>query len=196
VIPYNAVLGHCQSANPRPNHSTADPAISTISHEHNEMVTDPDEDAWIDAYGEEDGDLCITAYGPRLGGSGGSMWDQSIHGHHYWVQEEWSNFDNGCRPRARPDLAYFGAPSPVFAGRALSLTAQSNDRNGPIIAYDWFFSDGGHGHRRQVSHQFHAARSYRVMLRTTDSLGLYALYTRVVKVQPPGKAHRAKRHSH
>src|SRR5207248_11579667 len=27
VIPYNAVPGHCQSDNPRPNHSTADPSI-------------------------------------------------------------------------------------------------------------------------------------------------------------------------
>ena len=49
VIPYNAVPGHCQSSNPRPNASTADPTISTISHEHNETVTDPDGNAWIDA---------------------------------------------------------------------------------------------------------------------------------------------------
>ncbi len=57
VIPYNAVPGHCQSENPRPNSSTADPAISSISHEHNETITDPDGDAWIDSSGNEDGDL-------------------------------------------------------------------------------------------------------------------------------------------
>ena len=33
--------GHCQSGNPRPNGSTADPGLSTLSHEHNEAVTDP-----------------------------------------------------------------------------------------------------------------------------------------------------------
>ena len=48
VIPYNAVPGHCQSDNPRPNSSTADPALSTLSHEHIETVTDPDGDAWTD----------------------------------------------------------------------------------------------------------------------------------------------------
>ena len=60
VIPYNAVAGHCQSGNPRPNGSTADPAISTISHEHNEVVTDPLGNAWIDGSGNENGDKCLA----------------------------------------------------------------------------------------------------------------------------------------
>ena len=71
VIPYNAVPGHCQSNNPRPNSSTADPTISTVSHEHNEMDTDPDGNAWIDARGEEEADLCLTNFGPSLSGQGG-----------------------------------------------------------------------------------------------------------------------------
>ena len=70
MIPYNAVTGHCQSGNPRPNASTADPAISTISHEHNESVTDPLGNAWVDSSGDEIADLCITSYGPALGGTG------------------------------------------------------------------------------------------------------------------------------
>ena len=49
VIPYNAVNGHCQSGNPRPNASTADPALSTISHELAETVTDPYGNAWSTA---------------------------------------------------------------------------------------------------------------------------------------------------
>ena len=76
VIPYNAVPGHCQSDNPRPNGSTADPTISTISHEHSEMVTDPVGDAWIDSSGSEDGDLCLTSFGPAIGGSGASAWNE------------------------------------------------------------------------------------------------------------------------
>jgi hypothetical protein len=32
-IPFNAETGHCASSNPRPNNNTADPALSTLSHE-------------------------------------------------------------------------------------------------------------------------------------------------------------------
>src|SRR5205807_6872617 len=82
VIPYNAVSGHCQSSNPRPNRSAADPAISTISHEHNETVTDPQADGWTDGDGNEDGDLCITNFGPAIGGAGPTVWNEVIHGGH------------------------------------------------------------------------------------------------------------------
>ena len=52
-----------------PTQAPADPALSTISHEHNETVTDPETySAWVDPSGEEDGDLCITQFGPALGG--------------------------------------------------------------------------------------------------------------------------------
>ena len=57
MIPYNAIVPHCQSDNPRPNASTADPTLSTISHELNETITDPDGNAWVDAEGNEAADL-------------------------------------------------------------------------------------------------------------------------------------------
>ena len=66
VLPYNAVSGHCQSGNPRPNASPADPTISTISHEHNEIVTDPFGDAWVDGSGNEKADLCIATTTARI----------------------------------------------------------------------------------------------------------------------------------
>ncbi len=69
-IPYNAVIGHCQSNNPRPNGSTADPALSTIGHELAETITDPDGDGWTASSGEEIADLCISTFGPPIGGSG------------------------------------------------------------------------------------------------------------------------------
>ncbi len=114
VIPFNAVFGHCQSDNPRPNGSTADPALSTISHEHSEMITDPLGDAWIDQNsGNEDGDLCLSSFGPAIGGSGSGAWNESINGGHYYLQEEWSNANQGCAPRARPDAVSFLASTPT-----------------------------------------------------------------------------------
>ena len=87
VIPYNAVAGHCQSSNPRPNDSTADPALSTISHEQAETVTDPFGTAWTTADGEEIADVCLTDDGRPLGGTGAAEWNESINGDHYWLQE-------------------------------------------------------------------------------------------------------------
>jgi PKD domain len=183
VIPYNAVPNHCQSNNPRPNSSTADPTISTISHEHNEMVTDPDGDAWIDARGNEDGDLCLTSFGPSLSGPGATAWNETIHGGHFFLQEEWSNADNGCEPRARPDQLSFD--SVHFAGhaRSLSFTAHGTDPQGRMVSFEWFFGDGRADSGRHVSHSFKVPGTYRVTLRSTDSWGNWAFARRTVRVR-------------
>ncbi len=186
VIPYNAVPNHCQSNNPRPNSSTADPTISTISHEHNEMVTDPDGDAWIDARGDEDGDLCLTNFGPSLSGVGGDQkaaWNESIHGGHFFLQEEWSNVDNDCEPRAKPDLLSFDSVRVPSHGRSLSFTAHGNDPEGRMVSFEWFFGDGRAGFGRHVSHSFKIPGTYRVMLRSTDSWGNWAYAGRTVRVR-------------
>lgn len=193
VIPYNAVSGHCQSDNPQPNGSTADPAISTISHEHNELVTDPQGDAWIDSGGEEDGDLCIQSFGLALGGSGSAAWNEVIHGGHYYLQEEWSNNDGACAPRDEADPISFSAPARLPATQHRSFTAHASDPDGSIVAYNWFFGDGGFGHRRTVSHAFKRPGLYRVVLRVTDRAGNWASYSREVRVTKAPARARAKR---
>ena len=182
VIPYNAVSGHCQSDNPRPNGNPADPAISTISHEHNEMVTDPQDDAWIDGSGQEDGDLCIQSFGRNLGGSGGSAWNEVIHGGHYYLQEEWSNEDGACAPRDESDPVSFALTARTTAGKALAFGGHARDPDGSIKAYNWYFDDGSQGHRRVLSHAFKRAGVYRVVLRVTDSAGNWSFFSRVVRV--------------
>jgi PKD domain len=182
VIPYDAVTGHCQSGNPRPNASTADPTISTISHEHNEMVTDPDGDAWIDGAGDEDGDLCLTEFGPILGGGGGGAWNEAIHGGHFFLQEEWSNADGWCEPRAKPDFATFSLTRVAGHARALSFTARGFDPEGRMVSFEWFFGDGHADVGRHVSHTFRRTGAYRIALRTTDSWGNWAFATRRIRV--------------
>ena len=182
VIPYNAVPGHCQSNNPRPNSSPADPTISTVSHEHNEMVTDPNGDAWIDARGNEDGDLCLTSFGPALGGPAATAWNESIHGGHFFLQEEWSNADSACEPRARPDELSFASTRPPGRLRSVSFTAHGSDPEGRLLAFQWFFGDGRAGFGRRVSHTFKVPGTYRVMLRSTDSWGNWAFAGRTVRL--------------
>ena len=184
VIPYNAVPGHCQSGNPRPNSSTADPTISTISHEHNEMVTDPVGDAWIDGSGNEDGDRCITSFGAQIGGSGATAWNEDIHGGHYFLQEEWSNEDHGCQPRDEPDQVAFRSDRPV-AGQPDRLVAGGRDPDGGIVTYAWLIGAHGTARGATVSHVFRRAGAYKVTLRTTDRAGNWAFYTRTILVAAP-----------
>lgn len=183
VIPYNAVPGHCQSNNPRPNSSTADPTISTVSHEHNEMDTDPDGNAWIDARGEEEADLCLTNFGPSLSGQGGTAWNESIHVGHFFLQEEWSNADLGCEPRAKPDSVSFGQVRAPGHARLLSFTGRGSDPQGRIVSFQWFFGDGRTAFGRRVSHTFKIPGAYRVMLRATDTWGNWAFAGRMIRVK-------------
>jgi hypothetical protein len=193
VIPFNGVSGHCQSGNPRPNSSTADPTISTISHEHNETVTDPYGSAWIDLNtSNEDGDLCISQYTANLGGSGAGAWNEVIGGGRYYLQAEWSNWDGGCAGRTEPDTASFGAPAHPRAGEALRFTARAHAAHGSITTDNWFFGDRGTGRHRSTSHTYRRRGSYRVVLRTTDSAGLWAYFARTIRVaKPAAKARHA-----
>lgn len=182
VIPYNAVQGHCQSDNPRPNGSTADPAISSVSHEHSEVVTDPQGNGWIDPSGQENGDLCITSFGPNLGGSGGGAWNEVIHGGRYYLQEEWSNEDSSCQPRDESDVLSFSAPAQVATNKRFLLTVSAQDPDGAIVAYRWFFGDRTTGRGRVVSHVFRRAGVYRVVLRTTNQAGNWGFYAATLRV--------------
>ncbi len=181
VIPYNAVPGHCQSGHPRPNFSPADPSISSLSHEHNEMVTDPFGNAWIDKMGNENGDLCITQSGPGIGGSGAGAWNEVIAGGHYFLQQEYSNNDGGCAARDEADPVSF-ATSRTVARQRVSFSARARDPDGAIVAYKWFFGEGRPGHGSRVSHTFGRVGVYRVVLRSTDSSGNYGFASRLIRI--------------
>jgi len=186
VIPYNAVPGHCQSGHPRPNGNPADPALSTLSHEHNELITDPEDDAWIDNSGNEDGDLCITQFGPAIGGSGGSAYNELIHRGRYFLQEEWSNADSSCQPRAQSGVASFSARR-LHASRRVQLSGRAAAPGREIVSYNWSFGDGHRGHGRRVTHRFARPGAYTLVLRATDSWGDWATYARTIRVSGAGR---------
>jgi hypothetical protein len=88
-------------ANASPNGDwIADAEISVVSHEQFESITDPDTSngAWFETQthaleGGEIGDKCQDNYGAiQSDGSNVTL----NHGHHYLVQEEWSNVADGC----------------------------------------------------------------------------------------------------
>lgn len=184
VIPYNAVSGHCQSSNPRPNHSTADPALSTLSHEQAEIVTDPLGDGWVNVDGEEIADLCIRDFGPALGGSGTGLWNETIAGDHYWLQELFSRFAGACEPRPQADRVRIAGPARAVAGKAITLVARASQPGGRIVAYRWQFGDRLGAHRHRVTVTYDRPGRHRVYLRVTDSSGNWAYATRTIRATP------------
>ena len=76
----------------------ADVEVSPLSHEIMESITDPNVDnGWFDAIGNENGDDCAYVYGDGswtdLFGAPGKFYNQTINGHNYITQEEFSNAD-------------------------------------------------------------------------------------------------------
>lgn len=73
----------------------ADSEIDLASHEITETITDPEGTAWVDGTGNEIGDDCRFIYGDSSSfqGSAGARYNQTINGHHYFIQGELSNQD-------------------------------------------------------------------------------------------------------
>jgi hypothetical protein len=73
------------------NNPDADTEISPTSHETVEAWTDPDTTSgYFDINGWEIGDECAYIFGPTHG-TAGALYNQTINGHHYLTQEEFSN---------------------------------------------------------------------------------------------------------
>ena len=88
---YTCSTDHSGSTPQSPNSNVdADTVISTLSHEVSEAMTDPNGLTWWASDGNENGDLCAYIYGDVLG-TAGHYYNQTINGHHYLTQEEFSN---------------------------------------------------------------------------------------------------------
>lgn len=88
-MPYVENVSGCD-AGYHPN-GLGDATINVTSHEHNETITDENGNAWYDLRGYEDGDKCAWSWGAITGN-----YNQTINGHHYIAQLEYSNADRGC----------------------------------------------------------------------------------------------------
>jgi hypothetical protein len=94
-MPYADTSARACDAGYHPNSSTdpeADATINVTSHEHNETITDPFGTAWFDSSGYENGDKCAWTFG-----SVSNSANQTINGHPYILQQEWSNHSAACK---------------------------------------------------------------------------------------------------
>lgn len=95
--PYQGPLPGCTDPTQGfPNDVDGDTTINTISHEHNEAITDPLGNAWLASDGSENGDLCAYSFGTQTNPGTTGAYNQVINGHHYDLQQEYSNADHGC----------------------------------------------------------------------------------------------------
>ena len=179
--PYIGIaLGHCASGStPSPNADDADHAINPLSHEQNEIITDPTGGGWFDVNGAgENGDKCNFNFGTAIGSNSNGAYNQLINHNPYEIQQEWSNAITGC-------ALTFGAlaPAAVFAFSPPSPSAldtvsfdgtgsHSNNAGGYITTYNWDFGDGGTASIVSPTHAYGGPGTYTVTLKVTDDAGL------------------------
>lgn len=117
---------------PNGSSNQADPTINVVSHEDNEAITDPQvniNSAWYDAAGYEIGDKCAWTFGTRSG-SAGAQYSNTINGHNYFLQEEYSNDGHKClqnygAPAGGPPQITSFAPTHGRAGTKVTLTGKN-----------------------------------------------------------------------
>jgi hypothetical protein len=95
-MPYADTSDACRLEGPHAN--DADATINTASHEHREMINDPYLSAWFDSKGYEGSDKCAWTFGTTTSTSSGP-YNQTINGHRYLLQQEWSNASRSCVQR-------------------------------------------------------------------------------------------------
>jgi hypothetical protein len=114
--------GACDSYQ-HPNGDWADTTISTLSHEHNETVTDPLGTSWFDGVGNENGDKCAWNFGSALGTTSYGQYNQVIGKGKYYVQQEWSNASHSCALKYVPTpVVWSFTPSSGASGAEATLT--------------------------------------------------------------------------
>jgi len=71
--------------------------LNVVSHEHNEAITDEQGSAWFDSQGAENGDKCAWNFGTVLNSTTYGQYNQIIGTGKYYLQQEWSNANMGCK---------------------------------------------------------------------------------------------------
>ena len=118
--PYKGPLGDCTALPGFPNDEDADTTINTISHEHNESITDP--------YGNRLASRRRQARSATSARSASEQrpvrrptdaYNQTINGHHYDLQQEYSNAGRRLRPEHLGwycHAGHFGSGPLVYRG--------------------------------------------------------------------------------
>ena len=170
----------------------ADDTFSSLSHEANESITDPTLEAWFDEEGLENGDECRNTpfeedYGPPLGGSSGALFNESIDGGHYYLQQEWSNDIDDCAQRVGPANPVISGPASAAPGQTVAFNGfASIPGDGGIEAFEWEFGDGSEAEEgAEVTHSYAAPGTYTATLTVYDDAEFAFSRSRQISVKTP-----------
>jgi hypothetical protein len=173
------------------SNGNADDTFSSLSHEANESITDPTLEAWFDEEGFENGDECRNTpfeedFGAPLGGSAGALFNQSIAGAHYYLQQEWSNDTEDCAQRVDPATPQIADPGQLVSGQPASLNGSSSfPGSGGIASFSWNFGDGGTASGPNPPHTFQTPGTFTITLTLKDDGDFPFSTTRQVSVAAP-----------
>lgn len=209
---------NCQTDSHRttqePNGNAADVVIGDLSHEDSEAITDPIFSGWV-LYGatrfesvlNEVGDHCAAfgsfdpkngfnrrAFTPTLGGNAakGTLFNQLINAHPYYIQSEWSNGNYNCEmwPSGGRIVTRFSVPSARKpAGVPIRFNPAASTSRAPISSASWRFGDGTSAFLvtsaalTPVTHRYNRPGRYTVALTLVDDRGNLATTTRRVRVK-------------
>ncbi len=136
----------------------ADSEISITSHEISETITDPQGSAWLDSSGNEVADDCAYIYGDSLSfqGSPGALRNQTINGHGYFLQEEFSN----------QDFAAKRAYSCIQQEEAAAISPISGPTKTSVVVSGSGFASG-----ETIKADFYASLTKKVLICTTTATG-------------------------
>ena len=196
-----------------PNQDPADCTLNAISHEDSETITDPvppsgwsltppfstavDETGdWCEVHGAFDPNqgLNPNAFLPTLGGSesAGTLYDQLIHGHPYYLQAEWSEGLSNCaqRPTAGSIAPRFTVARVHRVATMLSFDPAASTTKQPLSSATWNFGDGsptgffsGKAALTPTQHGYHTAGRYTVTLTLVDDRGNLDTATHTVVIR-------------
>jgi hypothetical protein len=186
VMPDEAGVPGCDDGN-RPNGNSADAVITALSHETQETQDDPDGAfgtpaqpyAWNNPNYGESADACYQSFSD-LQGPVGAQYNATFNGHHYFIQDEWSDIayaktGSGC-VRSNDDTGPTPALTVSMSGITASFdaTATSDPDPGDSIAkYVWDFGDGSFGSGPAPQHVYGSPGAHTVQLTVADQSGAF-----------------------
>lgn len=179
-----ANLSGCSSGQ-SPQGNDADSVINGISHEQQETMTDPFGTGWSDTDHNEIADKCYFTFGDPLGSTANGQYNELINGHHYWLQEIWSNRAQACVQRnnyPQPTASFTWSPSSPVHGAKVTFTSTSHSGDGTALAYRWKFGPGSTSTLKNPMFTFKSAGTKSVTLIVTDTHGDQARKIRSLNV--------------
>ncbi|MDP9112798.1 MAG: EXORDIUM family protein, partial [Acidobacteriota bacterium] len=110
-------FGSCAVQSSSPNgDAAADAMASVMSHELEESISDPNLNAWYDASGNENADLCAWTFGAATyAAAGGGVANMKLGTQDFLIQQNWLNANGGgcaLSYTATPDFSLSVSPNP------------------------------------------------------------------------------------